>query len=211
MELTKDSGDVVALAVQKLWAAGLVDPNEVLLRIDYRREARNAPFQFDMVNGRLHRNGCASIPVHCSDALYAVWDPGADLELVGCKECRPSAAEVQSMNQFDPLDIFYGLISIMDQFGAVLKDRGKEYRASTKGQKLAKDLDGMFSALDQTQRDALRVTLDSLDGLVKVMESAKQGSLPNGKSPSTASPHNGNGNHSAAAPRNGNHRKKKEG
>jgi hypothetical protein len=193
-----DPGDLVALELQRLLSSGLVDPDQPLLRIDYRREAKTAPFQFDMVNGRLHRNGCPAIPVTCSDALYAVWDPGVDLEFVACGQCRPSAVEVQGMSQDKTLDVLYGLISIVDQFGSVLKERGKEYRSSAKGQKLAEDLNGMFSALDQTQRDALRVTLDSLDGLVKVIESAKQSSTPNGK-PATS------------APRNGNHRKKKEG
>jgi hypothetical protein len=193
-----DPGDLVALELQKLLGSGLVDPDEALLRIDYRREAKSAPFQFDMVNGRLHRNGCSSIPATCSDALYAVWEPGVDLELVACGVCRPKAIEAQRMSQDKTLDVLYGLISIVDQFGSVLKERGKEYRSSAKGQKLAEDLNGMFSALDQTQRDALRVTLDSLDGLVKVIESAKQSSSPNGKP-------------AASAPRNGNHRKKKEG
>jgi hypothetical protein len=198
MVLTMDPGDLVALELQKLRGSGLVDPDQSLLRIDYRREAKNAPFQFDMVNGRLHRNGCPSIPRSCSDALYAVWDPGMDLEVVACTQCRPSPAEVQGMSQYDTLDILYGLISIVDQFGSVLRERGKEYRASAKGQELAGNLNGMLSALDQTQRDALQVTLESLDGLVKLIDSAKQSDAPNGKPVS-------------AAPRNGDHRRKKEG
>lgn len=198
MELALESGDLVALELQKLRASGLVDPDQALLRIDYRREAKNAPFQFDMVNGTLHRKGCLSIPVSSSNAMYAVWDPGMDMEIVACARCRPSAAEVQGMSQYEPLDLLYGLISIVDQFGSVLKERGKEYRASAKGQKLAGNLNGVLSALDQTQRDALRTALDSLDGLVKVIDSAKQDTAPNGKPPS-------------AAPRNGNHRERKEG
>src|ERR1700747_2035899 len=116
MELAMESGDQVALELQKLRASGLVDPDQALLRIDYRREAENAPFQFDMVNGRLHRKGGLSIPVSSSNAMYAVWNPGVDMEIVACARCRPSAAEVQGMSQYEPLDLLYGLISIVDQF-----------------------------------------------------------------------------------------------
>src|ERR1700750_1149129 len=180
MEIAMESGDLVALELQKLRASDLVDPDQALLRIDYRQEAKNAPFQFDMASGTLHRKGCLSIPVSSSNAMYAIWDPGVDMEIVACAHCRPSAAEVQGMSQYEPLDLLYGLISIVDQFGSVLKERGKEYRASAKGQKLAGNLNGVLSALDQTQRDALRTALDSLDGLVKVIDSAKQDTAPNG-------------------------------
>jgi len=195
--IAMDPGDFAALELQRLVGSGLIDSDQALLRIDYRREAKNAPFQFDMVKGTLHRRGCPSIPGASSAALYAVWDPGLELDLVACSECRPSAGEAQSMNQDKTLDVLYGFISLVDQFGSVLKERGQEYRSSAKGQKLAEDLNAMFSTLDQTQRDALRVTLDSLDGLVKAIESAKRASSVNGTpAPATA--------------RNGDHRKEKE-
>jgi hypothetical protein len=196
--IASDPGDFAALELQRLVGSGLIDPEQALLRIDYRREAKNAPFQFDMVNGRLHRSGCPSIPAACAAALYAVWDPGVDLETVACSECRPSASEAQTMSQDKTLDVLYGFISLVDQFSSVLKERGKEYRTSAKGQKLEEDLNGMFATLDQTQREALRVTLDSLDGLVKAIESAKQASSLNGEP-------------APAAAQNGNHRREKEG
>lgn len=198
MELTTDSGDFVALELQKLLGRGHVDAEQTLLRIDYRPEARTAPFHFDMVNGKLHRNGCRSIPRASSEALYAVWDPGTDLGPVACEQCRPAGAEAAAVKQDTALDVLYGLLSIVDQFGSVLKERGKEYRNSAKGRKLADDLSGMVATLDQTQRDALSVTLASLDGLVKAIESANRTNGVNGKP-------------APAAPPNGNHRRKKEG
>jgi hypothetical protein len=198
MELTTDSGDLVTLELQRLFAGRHADPAEVLLRIDYRQEAKTAPFQFDMVHGKLHRSGCGSIPADCTPALYAVWAPGEELERVACHRCRPSGAEAATMKQDPALDVLFGLISIVDQFGSVLKERGKEYRSSAKGRKLAEDLDGMFSALDETQRDALRVTVASLDGLVKAVEAANRSTGQNGQA-------------GGAAHRNGNQRKKKEG
>jgi len=185
-----DPGDLVALELQRLLGSGLVDPGQSLVRIDYRREAKLAHFQFDMVNSRLHRTGCPSIPASSAAALYAVWEPGAELEQIACHVCRPAPVEAAGMSEDKTLDVLYGLISIVDQFGSVLKERGKEYRASAKGQKLAEDLSGMLSALDQTQQDALRVTLDSLDGLVKVIELAKESSTPNGTA-APAPPTNG--------------------
>ena len=84
------------------------------------------------------------------------------------------------MRQDSSLDIIYGFLSIVDQFGSVLKERGREYRNSRRGRRLAKDLGGIFSALDQTQQDALQLTLASLDGLVKVMQQANHNLAPDG-------------------------------
>jgi hypothetical protein len=84
------------------------------------------------------------------------------------------------MRQDSSLDIIYGFLSIVDQFGSVLTERGREYRNSRRGRRLAKDLSGMFSALDQTQQDALQLTLASLDGLVKAIEQANRSLAPPG-------------------------------
>jgi len=191
MELIIDPGDRLALELQKLRA-----PGETLVRIDYRREAAQAPFQFDMANGTLHRRGCAAIPSNVSGALYAIWEPDGEIDAIGCNSCRPATVEASGMSQDRTLDVLYGLISIVDQFGSVLKDRGQEYRASAKGQKLAQDLDGVFSTLSQKQQEALQTTLDSLDGLVKAIESVKENGTTNGH---------------GAAQHNGNHRATKEG
>ena len=92
MELIIDPGDRLALELQKLRA-----PGETLVRIDYRREAAQAPFQFDMANGMLHRRGCAAIPSNVSGALYAIWEPDGETDAIGCNFCRPAAVEASAV------------------------------------------------------------------------------------------------------------------
>jgi hypothetical protein len=182
-----EAGDLVALELQELFRSRRIDARPGLLRIDNQREAANAPFHFDMVGGKLHRTGCPAIPRASSQALYAVWNPGAELPALACEKCRPAPIESSNMSRDSSLDIIYGFLSIVDQFGSVLKERGKEYRNSRRGRRLAKDLSGMFSALDQSQQEALQLTIDSLDSLVKVMQQAnhslaRDGSNNNGRS-----------------------------
>jgi hypothetical protein len=173
-------GDRIALALQALRQERGVDVRRPLLRIDYRPEAAAAPFRFDMAGGKLHRTGCPAILRAPSQALYSVWDPGEELPALACEKCRPAAIESAHMRQDSSLDIIYGFLSIVDQFGSVLTERGREYRNSRRGRRLAKDLSGMFSALDQTQQDALQLTLASLDGLVKAIEQANRSLAPPG-------------------------------
>ena len=66
-------------------------------------------------------------------------------------------------------DFVYGLVSILDQFGSVLRERGREYRHSSRGRQLTRDLDQLLSTLDQTQREALKLTLSSIDSLIQAI------------------------------------------
>lgn len=175
-----DIGDRIALALQALRRAPGVDVRRPLLRIDYRPEAASAPFRFDMAGGKLHRTGCSAIVQAPAQALYSVWDPGEELPALACAKCQPAPIESAHMRQDSSLDIIYGFLSVVDQFGSVLKERGREYRNSRRGRRLAKDLSGMFSALDQTQREALQLALASLDGLVRAMEQANRSLAPAG-------------------------------
>lgn len=173
-------GDRIALALQALRREPGVHVRRPLLRIDYRPEAAAAPFRFDMAGGKLHRTGCPAIVQAASQALYSVWDPGEELPALACEKCQPAPIESAHMRQDSSLDIIYGFLSVVNQFGSVLKERGREYRNSRRGRRLAKDLSGMFSALDQTQQDALQLTLASLDGLVKALEQANRSLTPAG-------------------------------
>ena len=164
-----NAGDLVALQLQELYRSGQMRTDQGLLKIDYRAEAAKAPFCFDIVNGKLHRNGCDAIPAASRDALYFVWEPGAGLRAAACRKCRPAAVKTGAMSRDTTSDIIYGFLSIMDQFGSVLRQRGQEYRNSPRGRRLARDFSQLVSALDQTQREALNVTLTSLDGLVKIV------------------------------------------
>ena len=162
-------GDQLAIELQNLHQEGRIDSEPGLLKIDYRDRAAEAPFCFDMVHGTLHRTGCPTIPEASSSALYAVRhaDPGA--HAVACSNCRPTPPEGTGMSDDRGSDIVYGLVSILDQFGSVLKERGREYRSSTRGRQMSREFEQLISTLDQTQHEAMKLTLSSLDGLIKVV------------------------------------------
>jgi hypothetical protein len=165
-------GDQLALELQSLYQQGRIDADLGLLRIDYRDRAAEAPFCFDMVNGTLHRSGCPAIPKSASSAVYAVWRPEPDAEAVSCPGCRPvtsDPAEGKGMTEDRGSDIVYGLVSILDQFGSVLRERGREYRHSSRGRQLTRDFDQLLSTLDQAQSESLKLTLSSIDGLIQAI------------------------------------------
>jgi hypothetical protein len=165
-------GDRLALELQDLFQRGVIDAEQPLLRIDNRFEAARAPFRLDPVHGKLHRTGCPAIPATSSAALYAVWDPGSEAVFLACRKCRPSAVETAKMKQDTSFDILYGLLSIVDQFGSVLTERGKEYRKSSRGRQLSKGLRKLMSELNGTESEAVRLAAASLDGLVRVVRQA---------------------------------------
>ena len=162
-------GDTIALKLQTLRQEGKIDDEQPLLRIDYRKEAAQAPFQFDIKNAKLHRTMCTSIPQGAQRTLYAVWRLGAkDLELA-CEKCRPAPIEEEHMKKDVLSDVVFGLLSVVDQFGSVLTERGKEYRNSKRGQRVSKTVEVLSSGLDQKQREALNVTISSLEDLLKII------------------------------------------
>jgi hypothetical protein len=167
-------GDRIALALQALARQPGVDVRRPLLRIDYRREAAAAPFRFDMTGGKLHRRGCSAISRTAHTALYSIWEARPELPAVACEQCRPAPQEAVDMSQDQSFDIIYGLLSVVDQFGSVLRDRGREFRKSARGRRVAKDLDQVVAALDDTQQQVLQLTIASLDSLVKAIQRGSQ-------------------------------------
>ena len=188
--------DALALELQSLCQRHRIDAEPGLLRIDFRRQAARAPFQFDMVNGKLHRADCPGIPLDSRSALYAVWSPKPGSEDRFCTICRPSAGQGTYMAKNMASDLMYGLLSILDQFGSVIGERGKEYRESERGRELAQQMDKIFAKLDETQQQAVSLALASLDGLIQLTQmynaSFAQGNGSgrnggNGRSPKAAS------------------------
>jgi hypothetical protein len=167
-------GDRIALALQALRQKAGVDVRRPLLRIDYRREAAAAPFRFDMIGGKLHRRGCTAISRSAHTALYSIWEARPELPAVACEECRPAPEEAVDMRQDASFDIIYGLLSVVDQFGSVLRERGREFRKSSRGRRVAQDLRQVFAALDETQQQALQLSITSLDSLAKAIQRASQ-------------------------------------
>ena len=126
--------DQAALAVQDLRSRGRLGGPDFLLRIDNRAEAAEAPFQFDAANGIVHRRGCGAVPAGARSALYGFWKIGPDDQQLACKRCRPVPDDHQEVEETDRTDLLYGLISVVDQFAGVLKERGKDYQRTSTGQ-----------------------------------------------------------------------------
>jgi hypothetical protein len=67
------------------------------------------------------------------------------------------------------LDLLYGILSIVDQFGGILRERGHEYRKTREGRRLGVHLEGMYRELGQRERKALDVIVSSLDELAQTI------------------------------------------
>jgi hypothetical protein len=167
MEAAAPLGDVIALKIQELRSHG--DEGRPLLRIDNRAKAATAPFQFDTATGRLHRNGCRAIPSSSKTALYGLWRVPPHGPQSACPVCRPADEEVSEMDREGPSDYLYGLLSVIDQFGGVIRERGREFRESREGKQLKNGLDGVYRNLDDSGRATLDVVLSSLDGLLATL------------------------------------------
>jgi hypothetical protein len=193
MEAAATLGDVLALKIQELRRHE--EEPRPLLRIDNRAEAAAAPFQFDTVSACLHRHGCRAIPASSQTALYGLWQIPPQARQFACAVCRPQVDEASDMAKEGPTDYIYGLLSVLDQFGGVIRERGREFRESEEGQQLKAGLDGVYSNLEDRERATLQVVLNSLDGLLATLTDIHQSldGQPNG---------NGNGAHNGGA-RNG--------
>lgn len=165
-------GDVFAIALQELRSQGKVSDARPLLRIDGQVEAAMAPYQFDPVYGKLHRRGCSNIADDSRSALFARWSMGLDERFLACPHCRPHPYPRGQEAQDVTLDILFGVISILDQFGTVLRERGKEYRTSSDGQELERKLEDLYQNLDRQQKETIEVMLHSMDQMVKFLREA---------------------------------------
>ena len=192
-------GDYVALKVQSLRAAGKTKGDQPLVRIDNRPEAAAAPFIFDIAGGKLHRAGCPAIPKAHRTALYAVWEVRPEDLPTACEKCRPASEQPgadrtagsngrHKMPSNTAVDVLFGFISILDQFGSVLSERGRDFRNSDRGQQVERSVVGLLTQLDDTQRETLNTVLSSLDLLIQVVQGYGDSlqDLGNGH-------HNGNG------------------
>jgi hypothetical protein len=175
--------DTVGLRIQEMHAAGQLAGAQPLLRIDNREQARQAPFQFDAAGGKLHRTGCGAIPPASRSALYGVWEIGVEDPTLACPRCkplgdldpakaarpepRPEAAKETGGRAGDEhaVDLLYGLLSIVSQFGGVLRERGQEYRRSRAGAVLGARIEKIYADVNGRERRVLDVLTSSLDTL----------------------------------------------
>jgi hypothetical protein len=165
-------GDALALKLQELRAQQR-DPRP-LLRIDNREQSAEAPFQFDTVNGRLHRRGCRAIPKGSQTALYGLWSVPSHARAAACTTCRPRIDGEPEPEPEEPAvaardgvtDYVFGFLSVLDQFGSVIRERGREFRDSEEGRNLKAGFDDFYRGLEERERTTLQVVLTSLDSLL---------------------------------------------
>jgi hypothetical protein len=71
-------------------------------------------------------------------------------------------------------DLLYGVLSVVNQFSSVLRERGKEYRASREGKVLGEQIETMYQGLGDREKSMLDVVLASLDGLASAIRGLDQ-------------------------------------
>ncbi len=194
--------DTVGLRIQELHASGQLPGDQPLLRIDNRDQARQAPFQFDAAQGLLHRTGCRAIPPGSRSALYGVWEVGDEDPGLACPRCNPvvrpaAKAEPKAEQKAEPkphaeakpearaaeaklqdersVDLLFGLLSVVSQFGGVLRERGQEYRKSRAGNALGARIDKIYSEVNERERRVLDVLTSSLDTLAVAIRDIEGG------------------------------------
>ena len=190
MSVAEPLGDVIALKIQELRRRQ--SSARPLVRIDNREATANAPFQFDTAEACLHRNGCCAIPSGSRTALYGLWQIPPQARAFACPTCRPGDDDEDEMASDGVKDYVFGMLSVLDQFGSVIRERGREFRESAEGRELTAGLDGLYRNLEDRERATLQVVLNSLDTLLSTVAELDK-SFDGGRS------HNGNG----AASRNG--------
>lgn len=154
--------DQIAVALQGLRhvAHGSFD---ALVRIDNRAAERNAPFQFDAVTGLVHRRGCRAIPP--SAPLFGLASVSRDQLSRACKRCKPMPEPPPDTKVADRSNMLFGLVSLVDQFAGVLKERGKDYRLTPDGQHLGTQIDEVYRTLGVREKEILDTVLTTLDKL----------------------------------------------
>lgn len=200
MAVAESFGDLLALKIQELRRHQ--DGSRPLVRIDNREMTITAPFQFDAVAAILHRNGCRAIPSSSRTALYGLWRIPPLGQESACPVCRPGAGDGGEMADEGVTDYVYGLLSVLDQFGSVIRERGREFRESEEGRQFKAGFDGLYRGLEERERATLKVVLDSLDGLlttlVDIDKSLDSDPAHNGSgaaSPNGHGPYNGDAGH----------------
>jgi hypothetical protein len=171
--------DMIGLQIQELHAGGRLRGGQPLLRIDNREQARTAPYQFDAARGRLHRADCRSIPKSSKSALYGVWQIAKEEETLTCPRCNPMPKPDEKSDQKPqdetPIDLLYGVLSVISQFGGVLRERGQEYRNSRAGALLGAQIDKIYNGVNEREKNILDVLASSLGSLAVAIRGLDEG------------------------------------
>ncbi len=95
------------------------------------------------------------------------------------------------------VDVLYGVLSIVSQFGSVLRERGQEYRKSGAGAALGGRIEKIYAEVNESERsvlDVLTTSLGTLAAALREIEGGLNGEQTRGAGSRSAEP-------SAASPR----------
>jgi hypothetical protein len=95
------------------------------------------------------------------------------------------------------VDVLYGVLSIVSQFGSVLRERGQEYRKSGAGAALGGRIEKIYAEVNESERsvlDVLTTSLGTLAAALREIEGGLNSERTRGAGPRNAEP-------SAARPR----------
>ena len=65
--------------------------------------------------------------------------------------------------------MLFGFLSIVDQFGTVLTERGREFRESPRGKGIEHSLSGLLKELESANRQGLDVIGTTVDAMVRMI------------------------------------------
>ena len=132
-------------------------------------------------------------------ALYGVWRIAEEEEKLACPRCdpmlrpeeklgeKPADKPLEKPNEAEsPLDLLYGVLSVIGQFGGVLRERGQEYRNSRAGTMLGAQIEKMYSTVSEREKNILDVMASSLNTLAVAIRELDDG-LNAGKDAAPAS------------------------
>ena len=116
-------------------------------------------------------------------------------------ETKPGEAKAKAVGgrpQDDhAVDMLYRVLSIVSQFGSVLRERGQEYRKSGAGAALGGRIEKIYAEVNESERsvlDVLTTSLGTLAAALREIEGGLNGEQPRGAGSRSAEP-------SAARPR----------
>ena len=114
-------------------------------------------------------------------------------------ETKPGEAKAVGGRPEDDhaVDMLYGVLSIVSQFGSVLRERGQEYRKSGAGAALGGRIEKIYAEVNESERsvlDVLTTSLGTLAAALREIEGGLNGEQTRGAGSRSAEP-------SAARPR----------
>lgn len=162
--------DAAAFGLQKIYTSDEQKKKNPLVGLDYGKRAEEAPFQFDTTNGELHRTGCKFLKQESKLSHFALWEiRESDLKLA-CDKCKPHPEGNTRLKKTEMSDMVLGLLSLVDQFGSALRERGSEYRKTEKGRGLIGALDELTGGFTKKQQALFENAVTGLDRLLTTMQ-----------------------------------------